>query len=188
MKTMFRILAALLALSSAQLASAQVISGDVTGGGNYAGVVTSSNAWITSSALDGEMANFWTFTANAGDSISLTVTSSAIEFGVSIYQGVVSQTELLFAGFNNAGDFGDNLFVAGTNPVTGALGTTLLNIILPTSGTYTIALGGEQGLSYDGEFGYQLAVQMAPVPLPAGFVLLASALLGGMGIFRRKAA
>lgn len=164
---------------------AQVLSGDVTGGGTVNGSVTSSSAWIESNALDGDQVNFWSFTANAGDVLSLVVESSAIEFGVSVYQGVVEQMELLIPGFSNYGDFGDNVFVAGTNPVTGAIGTSLLNLVLPTSGIYTIAVGGESGFPLEGLFAYNMDVNVTPVPLPAAFWLLGSA-LAGLGVFGRR--
>lgn len=168
---------------------AQVLSGDVTGGGTVNGSVTSSDAWIQSNAIDGEQVNFWSFSANAGDVLSLVVNSSVLEFGVSVYQGLVDAQELspIFGGFNNYGDFGDNLYVAGTNPVTGAIGTSLLNLVLPTSGIYTIAVGGESGFPLEGLFAYTMGVTITPVPLPAAFWLLGSA-LAGMGVFRRRRA
>ena len=165
---------------------AQVLSGDVTGGGTVNGSVTSSSAWIQSNALDGDQVNFWSFSANAGDVLSLMVQSSAIEFGVSVYQGLVEPQELpIFAGFSNYGDFGDNVFVAGTNPVTGAIGTSLLNLVLPTSGIYTIAVGGESGFPLEGLFAYSMDVSVTPVPLPAALWLLGSA-LAGLGAFGRR--
>lgn len=183
MKNLIRAVWALLLLPVASFA--QVLSGDVTGGGSFDGTVTSSSAWIESNALDGDQVNFWSFTANAGDVLSLVVESQAIEFGVSVYQGVVEQMELFLPGFSNFGDFGDNVFVAGTNPVTGALGTSLLNLVLPTSGVYTIAVGGESGFPLEGLFAYNMDVSITPVPLPAAFWLLGSA-LAGLGVFGRR--
>lgn len=168
---------------------AQVLSGDVTGEGTFSGSVTSSDAWIQSNAIDGEQVNFWSFTANAGDLLSIIVNSSALEFGVSVYQGLVDAQELspISGGFSNYGDFGDNIYVAGTNPVTGAIGTSLLNLVLPTSGVYTIAVGGESGFPLEGLFAYTMDVTITPVPLPAAFWLLGSALTG-LGLFRRRRA
>lgn len=168
---------------------AQVLSGDVTGEGTFSGSVTSSDAWIQSNAIDGQQVNFWSFSANAGDLLSLVVRSSVLEFGVSVYQGLVDARELspISGGFSNYGDFGDNRYVAGTNPVTGAIGTSLLNLVLPASGVYTIAVGGESGLPLEGLFAYTMDVTITPVPLPAAFWLLGSALTG-LGLFRRRRA
>ena len=185
MKALISMVAVMTAATFAPAANAGPIYGDVSAGGNFAGLVTSSNAWITSSAIDGDMVNFWTFNAHAGDSLSLFVTSPAIEFGVSLYQGIVDQTELLFAGFNNAGDFGDNLFVDGTNPVTGAIGTSLLDIFFPITGVYTVAVGGEQGLSFDGQFAYNLRADFTRVPEPATLGVMAIGMLALFGMRRR---
>jgi hypothetical protein len=184
MKALISIAAVLVAATFAHSANATLISGDVTNAGSYAGSVTSSNAWIASSALDDLMVNFWTFDAKAGDSLSLLVSSSAIEFGLSLYRGIIEETELLFAGFNNAGDFGDNVFIAGTNPVTGALGTSLLDIFLTEGGSYTIAVGGEEGLSFDGLFAYDMKVTR--VPEPSTLSLLAAALLATFAVRRLR--
>jgi PEP-CTERM motif len=187
MKTLISIAAMLVAATFAQSANAiPISSGNVGAGGDFAGIVTSSNAWIGSNAIDGEMVNFWTFDAHAGDSLSLFITSPAIEFGVSLYRGVVEQAELLFAGFNNAGDFGDNVFVAGTNPVTGALGTSLLDILLSDAGVYTIAVGGEHGLALDGPFAYDMKVEVTRVPEPGTIGLMALGLFAMLGVRRSR--
>lgn len=185
MKTCIRLWVALATLTVSGAASATLISGDVTGGGHFTGSVTRSNAWVTSNALEGETVNFWTLTGNAGDRVSLVVDSAAIEFGISLYSGVVDPLELLFEGFNNAGSFADNLFIAGTNPTTGALGTSLLDILLPSSGIYTLAIGGEAGFPFDGNFGYDLDVAVTPVPLPGALLLMLTG-LGGLGAFGRR--
>lgn len=187
MKSLIRSSLLMLVLLLPVASFAQVLSGDVTGGGTFNGSVTSSDAWIQSNAIDGQQVNFWSFSANAGDVLSILVNSSALEFGVSVYQGLVEAQELspVFGGFSNYGDFGDNLYVAGTNPVTGAIGTSLLDLVLPTSGIYTIAVGGESGFPLEGLFAYSMDVTVAPVPLPAAVWLLGSALVG-LGFFRRR--
>jgi len=59
--------------------------------------------------------------------------------------------------------------------------------VLPTSGVYTIAVGGESGFPMQGIFAYNMDVTIAPVPLPAAFWLLGSA-LAGLGVFGRRRA
>lgn len=183
MRSLKRLLVTLCVLVMPISAFAQHISGDVTGGGTVTGEVTSSYAWIQANPVDGSEVNFWTLTGNAGDVLSIVVNSSQLEFGVSVYQGLIEPFELLVPGFANDADFGDNVFVAGT-PSFGAVGTSLLNVALPFAGIYTIAVGGE-GFGFDASYGYSMDVSVAPVPLPAAVWLLGSALLG-LGFARRK--
>lgn len=182
---MVRLAMAFVVLTMPVASFAQIVSGDVTGGGDVSGTVTSSNAWVLANPVDGDEVNFWTLTANAGDLLSIVVTSEQIEFGVSVYQGLVEQFDLLVPGFANDASFADNIFVVGT-PSFGAAGTSLLNIALPFSGIYTIAVGGE-GFSFDPSFAYDMNVSVAPVPLPAAVWLLGSALMG-LGVLRRRTA
>lgn len=180
---LMRTAVALLVLSFPFAASAQFVTGDVTGGGSFDGAVTSSGAWVQANPVDGSEVNFWTLTANAGDLLSIIVNSAQLEFGVSVYQGLVEPFDLLVPGFANDASFGDNIFVAGT-PSFGASGTSLLDIALPFSGIYTIAVGGE-GFGFGDNYAYTMDVSVAPVPLPAAFWLLGSALMG-LGALRRK--
>lgn len=184
-KSFMRLAMAFIALSLPVVSFAQFVTGDVTGGGNVSGTVTSSNAWVTANPVDGNEVNFWTLTANAGDLLSIVVTSEQLEFGVSVYQGLVKELDLLIPGFANDASFASNIFVAGT-PSFGALGTSLLNVALPFSGIYTIAVGGE-GFSFEPSFAYNMNVGVAPVPLPAAIWLLGSALMG-LGAMRRRSA
>ncbi len=55
------------------------------------------------------------------------VTSDVLEFGMSLYQGVLDEFDLTVPGFESSGDFASLFFVAGT-PDFGATGTELLNI------------------------------------------------------------
>ncbi|HTE39963.1 MAG TPA: PEP-CTERM sorting domain-containing protein [Steroidobacteraceae bacterium] len=182
MKYLLRIVALAVAFIPGLAGATTISAGDLTYGGSVAGAVDNSSAWITSSALDGNAVNFWTLHADAGNSVSVIVNSFDIEFGVSLYQGLVDDFELLFAGFNNSGNFGDNIFVAGTNPVTGLVGTSLLDIVFPTTGFYTLAVGGEAGLDFGGRFAYTMDVTKVPEP---GVVVLLAMGLGMLLLARR---
>ena len=114
------------------------------------------------------------------------VTSSVLEFGMSLYQGVLEEFDLIVPGFENAGSFASLFFVAGT-PDFGATGTELVSIVLPSTGAYVLAVGGE-GFGFGDSYAYDMSVNAtAPVPLPAAVWLLGSALLGGAAMRRWRA-
>lgn len=121
---------------------AATITGDVTGGGSFAGTVTQSGAWVSSNVSMEDQVSFWSLTATGGDQVSIVVTSDMIDFGISVYEGLVDDFDVFTGAFLNDGDFGGNTFIAGTNPVTGGTGAAaLFNLLLPISGVYTIAVG-----------------------------------------------
>jgi hypothetical protein len=184
MKKIFNSLIALAVLVLPAMAHAQLnFSGDITGGGNFTGSVNRANAWIEENPIDGLDVNFWTLTGNAGDTFSFEVTSSTLEFGMSLYQGVLEEMDLLVPGFDNSESFAGLFFVTST-PEFGAIGTQLLNVVLPSAGAYVLAIGGE-GFGFENSYAYNLSVTAAPVPLPAAAWLLGSALLG-LGALRRR--
>ncbi len=184
MRKIIHTVLALFALSLPGLSHAELVTGDISGGGHFSGTVNRANAWIEETPIDGLDVNFWTLTGNAGDTLSITVTSSVLEFGMSLYRGVLEELDLVVPGFENAGDFASLFFVAGT-PDFGAAGTQLLNVILPSTGAYVLAVGGE-GFGFGDSYAYDMDVTAAPVPLPAALWLLGSA-LAGFGALRRRA-
>jgi len=179
--------AALLAAFALPLSAQALTSGDLTGGGNFAGTLTSASAWVNSNPIDGTEVNFWTFTGNAGDTWSFVVTpntGTAIEFGMSLYLGEVAAIDLLIPGFDNEASFANAVFVAGT-PAFGAAGTELLDLVLGATGVYTLAIGGEEFFAAGSEFSYGLQASVAPVPLPGAVWLLGSA-VAALGAARRR--
>lgn len=186
MKKILPLLAALAAFLLPAVSHAALLSGDISGGGLFSGTVTRASAWVEENPVDGQEVNFWTFSGNAGDTVSLIVTSDVLEFGMSLYQGTLEELDLIVPGFESSGDFASLFFVAGT-PDFGAVGTELLNIILPTTGAYVLAIGGE-GFGFGDSYGYNLSAEFAPVPVPAAVWLFGSALMGLAGFRRRRAA
>jgi hypothetical protein len=61
-----------------------------------------------------------------------------------------------------------------------------LSIVLPTTGAYVLAIGGE-GFGFGDSYGYNLDASFAPVPVPAAVWLFGSALMGIAGLRRRRA-
>ncbi len=154
------------------------LSGDVTGGGNFSNQVATDNGWIIESAAANGV-DFWTLNANAGDTVSIDI-SSVIDFGISVYFGSVMD-DLGFA-FNNNADFTDPLsgqlgtYIGGTNGDFGVAGS-LLSLILPNAGIHTIAVGGDLGFGASGPFNYDMNVNIVSVPETATLLLLLSGLL-----------
>ncbi len=77
---------------------------------------------------------------------------------MSLYQGVLEDFDLIVPGFESSGDFASLFFVAGT-PDFGAVGTELLNIVLPTTGAYVLAVGGE-GFGFGDSYAYNLDAEL----------------------------
>jgi hypothetical protein len=179
--------AALVAAVAFSSQASAAITGDVSGGGSFAGSVSTFDGWFVESAF-GDGVDFWTFTVGNAGTVSIDVTS-ALDFGISVYQGVVGDSFAEELGFNNSASFGDGLFLAGTNALFPTLGSSLLNVALPGAGTYTIALGGDGASGFGiGPFAYTMNVGVSEVPVPAAVWLLGSALAGVAGVARRRAA
>ncbi|MCG8590509.1 MAG: PEP-CTERM sorting domain-containing protein [Proteobacteria bacterium] len=154
-------LAAVLALAPAAQAA---IVGDVSGGGVFAGSVETNDGWVTEQAT-GDAVDFWTLTVSESQLLEVSIDSS-IDFGLSVYDGVVGDD---FAGelaFDNDGDFDGGTYLGGT-PSFGASGSELA-LLLPDAGTYTLAVGGDIGGFGIGPFSYTMTV----VPEPGTLWLL----------------
>jgi hypothetical protein len=190
MNKFFAAMACALTLSSASHAA--LYAGDVSAGGNYNGAVTRNDAWVQENPVSGDEVNFWSFTGTAGGRISISVTSldngfDSLDAAISLYSGsLTSEFELIVPGFDNNGDFAGLTFL-GSTPIFGAAGNNayLLDFILPTTGLYTLAIGGESFLSFADSYGYQMNV-VNEVPVPAAAWLFGSAIAGLAGIARRR--
>jgi hypothetical protein len=186
MRKILHVAAALATLTLPGLSHAALIfSGDVTGGGNFSGSVNRANAWVEETPIDGLDVNFWTLSGYEGDTVSFKVSSSALEFGMSFYQGLLEEFDLIVPGFENSGDFANLSFINGT-PDFGATGTELMNIVLPATGTYLLAIGGE-GFGFLDSYAYDLDVASTEVPAPAALWLFGAAMMGVAVARRRRA-
>jgi hypothetical protein len=186
MKKLFSALAVSFALSSG--AHAALYSGDVSAGGNYSGVTTRNDAWAQENPVSGAEVNFWSFSGTAGQQITLTISSLSNDFdaAVSVYSGMLSsEFELIVPGFDNDTDFASLDFLASTTIYGTSGNDALLSFILPSTGTYTFAVGGESFLSFDDSYSYNMNVEAVPVPAAAW--LFGSAVAGLVGLRRRKA-
>jgi hypothetical protein len=185
MKKLFSLL--LLSVFLASGAHAALYTGDVTGGGLFTGSVTRDDAWILENPLNGDEVNFWSFSGVAGQTLSIFVTSDVLDSAVSLYSGVLnSEFELLVPGFAHSADFAGLSYLT-SSPFWGTPGNdvSLLDILLPTTGFYTIAVGGE-GFGGIGNFDYAMSV--SAIPIPAAAWLFGSAVAGVLALRRRRAA
>lgn len=182
MKKLFAAAVCALVVSSASHAA--LYAGDITTGGNYSGAVTRNDAWVQENPVSGDEVNFWSFSGTAGGHFSVTITSTdngfdTLDAAISLYRGsLTSEFELILPGFDNDGDFAGLTFLDST-PIFGSAGNNafLLDFFLPTSGLYTLAVGGESFLSFADSYGYQMQV-VNEVPVPAAAWLFASGLIG----------
>jgi hypothetical protein len=180
MKTQMKMIAAGLLLAGSSLAQAAVV-GDVTGGGTFTGTVATGDGWSTNNGVG---VDFWTITVGDNTDLSVDI-SGAFSYGISIYEGAVQSDAM--GSFDNNADYSYNFFadqatyVTGTPEFFGPFDS--LYVTLADAGTYTIALGGVDGLFQSMDY----SMDVSAVPLPAAFWLFGSALLGMFGYTRRRA-
>lgn len=188
MKAFFSAILCYLALTG--LAQAAPISyGDISGGGVFQGQTTSNSAWALENPTSGDEVNFWTFTGQMGAQFSVVIDSvlNGFDTAVSLYLGQVDTLDLLMGQFNNSGDFGAVSYITGSSPFgTGGLSASLFEIVLPATGLYTLAVGGESFLSFADQYGYTMNVAYS-VPEPSTLALMVISLLG-VTVLRRRAA
>lgn len=167
---------ALLALALAPVAGQAAImyQGDLSDGSAYNGSLDSESGWAQSSG--GEV-DFWSFTGEAGESVSLLATSDETDIAFSLYSGAPDDFSQPFF-FSNDGDWDLFEFVTASS----SLGNEALDFVLPETGIFTLAVGGEVAdfLADDskGPFAYSVQlVKAAEVPTPGTLGLMAAGLL-----------
>ncbi|WP_101756934.1 VPLPA-CTERM sorting domain-containing protein [Oceanicoccus sp. KOV_DT_Chl] len=179
----------------APAANATLAIANITGGGIFMGQTTSNTAWVQDNPYNGDEVNFWTLDGIAGQTLNITVdpinsNGYLLDAGISLYLGEVTELELLYSGFDHAGNFANNTLLATTNTFfpTAGNSASLLDILLTQNGVYTIAVGGEAGFSIGSTYDYTLNLsQVNEVPVPAAAWLFGSALLGLVGAGRKRA-
>jgi hypothetical protein len=151
-------------------------TGNISSNGVYSGSLDTNFGWINTpfapNSTDQDL-NLWGLNANAGEKLSLTLSSNELLTGFSLYFGEVDSLDLLFGLFNNEGDIGAAQFLTGSDPWSND--TTLSNFSLDFTGFYTLIVGGKDFGGYSG-YGYDMTV--SKVSEPAGMLILFSGLLG----------
>ncbi len=162
-------------------ANAGVIT--IPGNGTYSDSVTGDSGWFTDGAT-GDI-DYWIFDITEPKSLSVSILSDIV-FGISVYQGQPdSDTSVLFD--NDADSFdlfnGPLTYVGGTDSLVSGIGGSLNQLLLSTPGTYTIAVGGNNGLfSFDT---YQYDMQVALVPEPSILLVLVAGLIATATLRKR---
>jgi hypothetical protein len=182
----------MLLLATGAQALPSYYTGELDGTGSYSDSLNSNSAWVNPPVFGLNSASkdisLWGYNANAGDQLSIDVTSlDDFVGGISIYFGEVSETDLLLGLFNNSASFGMVDFIAGTT--TFMADSWLNDIILETAGFYTIFVGGKSGLGWDNAYEYSMnfvAESVATVPEPGAWLLLLGGLFSMAALRRRQ--
>jgi len=159
-------------------AAAITYQGTLTPGVAVTGSV-SGTGWDIESAAD---VDFWRFSALAGDLATIRGTRLNVNLdpAFSLYSGTTTADESLF---RNVASFGGLTFIDFADDeveVPGPFGDPLLaNFRLPSTGSYTIAIGGSFSAGA-GPFGYSLLLTAQAVPEPTPMALLGVALVAVM--------
>jgi hypothetical protein len=142
----------------------------------YEGLITSEAPTVTNSvggfgfirqvASD---VDFWTFAGIAGSRVSIRGTrlDPGLDPALDVYFGTTTADESLFRAGQS---WGGLQYLASADdevqPPTGPFGDPFLSsFTLPSTGTYTLAIGGA-GSEGEGPYRYSLSVLAAPVPEP----------------------
>ena len=155
------------------------VSGQVSGSGLRTG--------------DAAGTDFWFFRGNAGANLDFILGSRVdpgLDMEFALYKGFTSADQSEFRSPDDGGFGGLKLLAIADDEINVANGPfgdpLLMNFVLPTTGLYTLAVGGSfsDGM---GPFGYglTLAASPVPIPLPAAVWLFGAGALGVLGV-RRK--
>lgn len=179
--TLFGAIALTLGVATAAEAADVVYAGELTPPATQTGSA-SGFSWFLD---EGDGVEFWSLYASAGSTITLQVDRLEAGFDpvMSIYSGLTTADTSEFLSFGDWGgltfiDYFDDENPAHVEP--GPAGDPFGSFVAPTSGFYTIAVGG--GLSDDGGV---YAYQISAVP-ETGTALMLGLGLAGLSLLRRR--
>jgi hypothetical protein len=136
-----------------------------------------------------DQVDFWSFTAHAGDLITISGirTDAALDPTLDVLFGVTSADDSLF----RTGQSWADLQFIGTSddvvePPAGPFGDPVLTFLAPSSGNYTIVIGGS-GSEGEGPYAYSLSLSaVQAVPEPSTLLLMMAGLACVAGVARRR--
>lgn len=177
-------------LSCASVASAQFVSlGNLTDGSTQAGAFPTG---LQDGAVTSSTWHLWSFQANAGDNIHITVsrTAAALDPIAAAFLGDASglgfTSEPLFLPANVALDLGLTLEGNGDDDVDdgfgGPFGDPDFSFVASGSGTFSVFVASFASLT-SGPQMYDITVTGSTVPAPAALAMLG---LGGLAATRRR--
>jgi hypothetical protein len=125
--------------------------------------------------------DFWSFAGLAGSQVSIRGTrlDAGLDPVLDLYFGTTTADDSLF---RTGQSWGGLQYLATSDdvidPPSGPFGDPFLSFTLPSTGNYTIAIGGG-GSDGEGPYRYSLSVQAVPEPESWAMMLIGSCLLGG---------
>jgi hypothetical protein len=136
-----------------------------------------------------DQVDFWSFTAQAGDLITIRGTriDAALDPTMDVLFGLTSADDSLF---RTGKSWADLQFIGTSDdvvePPAGPFGDPVLTFLAPSSGSYTLVIGGS-GSDGEGPYSYNLSMSaVQAVPEPSSLLLMMAGLGCVAGVVRRR--